>query len=136
MKSPFATQAYHFSLSRFLVHSNWSQKYSTCHTIHNSKETATKYLSSGLKLVKLSYLAGSFDQSNMFLHDLLVANILNTAATELFTHFYVLNRTLYKDPFTSVPQFHSKLVAPPFWKFPPSFGFSHQKFKNLVCSYI
>ena len=42
------------------------------------------FQSSGLKLVKLSYLARSAGRKNIFPHDFLVANIVNTAAPELF----------------------------------------------------
>ena len=40
--------------------------------------------SSGLEPAKLSYLAGGFDQNNIFPCDLPVANILDNAASELF----------------------------------------------------
>ena len=43
-------------------------KYSNYYIIHNSYDASTKYSVIALQLVKLSYLVGSYDKSNVYFH--------------------------------------------------------------------
>ena len=54
-----------------------------------------------------SYLVGSVDRKNIFLHDLLVANLLNTAAPELFIF---TNHAVKHKKLQLIPKFALKYV--------------------------
>ena len=88
MMSPFTPYTLHFSLSQFLLQQQLKPK-NIAHQLNKTSITSTSIRqqlniqSSGLKLVKLSYLVGSVDRKNIFPNDLIVANILITAAPSL-----------------------------------------------------
>ena len=61
-----------------MLNSNESQKYSTCYTIHNSKNTSTKYLISRTETCQVILPSSwSLSKEDIFQDDMIVVNILN-----------------------------------------------------------